>query len=90
VTETMTDMDVSAPSAATPDAKLLARRPGRELFPASWLRRGVRVEYELGGEAQNTRGMLLDFCGVGILIGANGTRLLLTWECVRTIELQND
>jgi hypothetical protein len=89
VTEVI-DRDVAAPVAVGTDAKLIGRRPGRELFPASWLKRGVRVEYEVAGKRESSTGMALDYCSVGILIGANGTRLLLTWECVRTIELQND
>ena len=87
--ETLTDRDMAAP-VATPDARLIGRRPGRELFPASWLKRGVRIEYEVGGRRQDTRGAVLDFCGLGLILSANGTRLLVSWECLRTVELEND
>jgi len=48
------------------------------------------VEYEVAGKREDTKGVLLDFCGVGILLGANGTRLLVAWDCLRTVELKND
>jgi hypothetical protein len=76
--------------AVTPDSKVLARRPGRELFPSSWVKRSVRIEYEVAGQRENTRGVLQDFCSVGILLGANGTRLLVSWDALRTVELKND
>jgi hypothetical protein len=47
---------VSLPSGpspmVTPDgsAKLTSRRPGRELFPSSWLRHKARIMYD-GGDA---------------------------------------
>ena len=45
----------------TPDgsARLTSRRPGRELFPASWLRHHARIIYD-GGDLS---GVLLEYCG---------------------------
>jgi hypothetical protein len=44
----------------TPDGsyQLTARRPGRELFPASWLHHRARVMY---GDGQYLSGVLLEF-----------------------------
>ena len=79
----------TAPVAITPDSKVMARRPGRELFPASWLRRGVRLTYEVGGgKTADVRGTLLDFCGLGLLVQINGARSLLPWERVVMVELE--
>ena len=48
----------------TPDGshKLTERRPGRELFPASWLRHRARIIYSSG---EDLSGVLLEYCGPG-------------------------
>ena len=39
---------VGAPLVTADGPRLFARRPGRELFPASWLRHRVRIAHDGG------------------------------------------
>jgi hypothetical protein len=73
----------------TPDGsyQLTARRPGRELFPASWLRHRARIMY---GNDQDLSGVLLEFCSVGLIVQANGSKNLIAWEALTMIELIQD
>ena len=70
----------------TPDGsyQLTARRPGRELFPASWLRHKARVVY---GDGQDFSGVLLEFGSVGLIVQANGTKNLVAWDALQVVEL---
>ncbi len=71
----------------TPDGshQLTARRPGRELFPSSWLRHRARITY---GDGQDLSGVLLEFCGTGLVIQANGSKNLVAWDALQVVELQ--
>lgn len=89
MTETL-DMAERSAVVTTPDARVIGRRPGRELFPAAWLKRSVRLTYEIGGKTSDVRGTLLDFCGTGLLLQLNGARTLLPWERVVMVELVAD
>ena len=70
----------------TPDGsyQLTARRPGRELFPASWLRHKARVMY---ADGQDLSGVLLEFCSVGLIVQANGSKNLVAWDALQVVEL---
>ena len=70
----------------TPDGsyQLTARRPGRELFPSSWLRHRARLVY---GDGQNLDGVLLEFCSVGLIVQANGSKNLVSWDALQVVEL---
>jgi hypothetical protein len=70
----------------TPDGsyQLTARRPGRELFPSSWLRHRARVMY---GDGQDLCGVLLEFCSVGLIVQANGSKNLIAWDTLQVVEL---
>jgi hypothetical protein len=70
----------------TPDGsyQLTARRPGRELFPASWLRHKARVMY---GDDQDLSGVLLEFCSVGLIVQAGGSKRLVSWDALQVVEL---
>ena len=69
----------------TPDgaARLTSRRPGRELFPTSWLRHRARIIYD-GGDLS---GVLLEFCSVGLIVQANGSKNLVCWDALQVVEL---
>jgi hypothetical protein len=71
----------------TPDGsyQLTARRPGRELFPSSWLRHRARIHYGDGEDL--LEGVLLEFCSTGLIVQANGHKTLVNWDAWRTIEL---
>ena len=73
----------------SPDgSRLLPRRPGRELFPASWLRRRVRASYEDGSpKGGDLSGVLLEWCGAGLIVQANGSKNLLPWDRLTLLEL---
>lgn len=69
----------------TPDgSRLLARRPGRELFPASWLRHKAAVLYD-GGDVTGT---LLEYCGAGLVIATTEGKALISWDALRVVELK--
>ncbi len=40
--------------------QLTARRPGRELFPSSWLRMPTRIVYDSGGKGIDLDGTLIE------------------------------
>lgn len=69
----------------TPDgsAKLMFRRPGRELFPSSWLRHKAEITYAGG----SLRGVLLEFCSVALIVQANGSKNLVSWDALQVVEL---
>ena len=70
----------------TPDGsyQLTSRRPGRELFPSSWLRHRARVMY---ADGQDLSGVLLEFCSVGLIVQANGSKNLVAWDALQVVEL---
>lgn len=71
----------------TPDGtRLVGRRPGREMFPSSWLRHSVRVVYE-GGELS---GVLLEYCSVGLILQTSRHKALVTWDALQVVELVED
>ena len=69
----------------TPDGsyQLTARRPGRELFPASWLRHKAEVTYEGG----SLSGVLLEYCSAGLILQADGMKKLVAWDALQIVEL---
>jgi len=67
--------------------RLSARRPGRELFPAGWLRCSARIVYESGDGSADLSGTLLEFCGVGLILQANGVKNLVSWDRLVLVEL---
>ena len=69
----------------TPDGsyQLTARRPGRELFPSSWLRHRARIIYD-GGDLS---GVLLECCSVGLIVQANGSKSLVSWDALQVVEM---
>jgi len=65
-------------------AKLTSRRTGRELFPSSWLRHRARIMY---GDGQDLSGVLLEFCSVGLIVQAKGSKSLVSWDALQVVEL---
>ena len=83
--------EATTPVVSPDGSRLLARRPGRELFPSSWVRRQVRISYDDGSpKGANLSGVLLEFCGAGLIVQANGSKNLLPWERCVLIELVED
>jgi hypothetical protein len=75
----------------TKDAIPLPKRSSpKSMMPASWVSRGVRLEYRDGsGVGQTLRGKLLDLYPAGPVVGANGARTLLSWDRLVLCELQD-
>jgi len=84
-----TEPRTEAAPLVTPDgSRLLARRPGRELFPTSWLRHRARIAYDNGtSKGGDLSCVLLEWCGAGLIVQANGSKNLLPWERVVMVEL---
>jgi hypothetical protein len=72
------------------DAIPLPKRGGpKGLPPTTWLSRGVRVEYrDASGQAQTLSSRLMDTFPRGMVVGANGTRTLLSWGALVLCELE--
>lgn len=63
------------------------------MFPASWIRHRVRIAYDDGSgapKAADLSGVLLEFCGAGLIVQANGSKNLLPWERCVLVELVGD
>lgn len=88
MTETHTPSTNGPAPLVTPDgSRLITRRPGRETFPASWLRHRVTVTY---GDGQDLACTLLEYCSVGLIVAANGSKSLISWEALKLVELVED
>lgn len=82
--------DGTQPVVSADGSRLLPRRPGRELFPASWIRCQATLSYHDGDKAHDLRCTLLDFCGVGLLVTANGGgKKLVSWDRLVSCELED-
>jgi hypothetical protein len=70
VTEETAAYRTEATPLVTPNgSRLLARHPGRELFPASWLRHRVRIAYDDGSPGGgDLTGVLLEWRGAGLIL----------------------
>jgi hypothetical protein len=57
-------------------------------LPGTWIGRNVRVEY-VGAEEmpRETGAVLLDTCGIGLVLGIAGARTIVTWPALRLLEL---
>ena len=85
---TETYRDGTTPVVAVDGSRLVARRPGRELFPASWLRRKAAVLYDDGTpKGADVTGTLLEWCGVGLIVGTPDGKTLVSWDSIRVVEL---
>jgi hypothetical protein len=89
VTETI---DMAAPVAVMPDARVLPRRvAARSMLPSTWMGRSLRVEYVgADGKGQKTSGTYHDHCGTGIVLRAHGTRMIFSWDRIVLAELVAD
>ncbi|MDP8951172.1 MAG: hypothetical protein M3N18_02850 [Actinomycetota bacterium] len=57
-------------------------------MPSTWLDRPLRVEYaDAGGKGRETRGVLLDWYPVGVVLRIEGARTLIPRERLALLEL---
>jgi hypothetical protein len=69
------------------DAALPKRSPPT-MLPASWMERGVRVEYtDAGGRSRETTAKLLTTCPAGLILAVDGARMCLNWDKWTMLEL---
>ncbi len=61
------------------------------LLPLSWVGRSARLEYvDAWGARQQTSHTLLDFGPTRPILNIRVGRTLLTWDCIRLIDLAKD
>ena len=86
----MAEMARTIPN-ANGEAPLPRRAGTRGLLPSTWLSRTVRLEYtDAAGRAAATDGVLLDWCGAGVLLNVAGAKTLLAWDRLVLCELVED
>lgn len=78
-----------------PDAngKVHAKRVApKGLLPSTWLERSVKIQYQDAyGAGAETSGVLADLYPFGmVVIGAGATKMCLSWEAIRVVELVAD
>jgi hypothetical protein len=88
-------MDTSAEMMAAPvlaenGTKTLPRRVPKGLLPSTWIGRGVRVEHAVGGAVRETAGTLADLYPAGPILNVAGSRTMISWETIATVELEAD
>jgi hypothetical protein len=60
-------------------------------LPSTWIRRSLRIEYEVGGEVASTTGALVETNDVGLILrNQDGDRFLLPWSRLIMAELIAD
>ena len=68
--------------------KALPKRNAPTMLPASWIERGVRVEYtDAKGKGVETTAKLLATCPAGLIRAVDGARLCLSWDKWTMLEL---
>jgi hypothetical protein len=68
--------------------KALPKRNAPTMLPASWMERGVRVEYtDAKGKGVETTAKLLATCPAGLILAVDGARLCLSWDKWTMLEL---
>ena len=87
----MTEQTIADTAMTTPascgDAPLPKRNGVKTLMPASWLKRGVRLEYQAGGECRETKGQLQNFYPTGCVVNIRGARTLIRWDVLLLCKL---
>jgi hypothetical protein len=85
----MTEMATTTPS-ANGEAPLPRRTP-KGLLPSTWQKRELKVEYiSAAGKAASTNGTLLDSFPAGPILSIAGTKTLLSWDRIVSVELRED
>jgi hypothetical protein len=70
------------------DKVLLKRQGPKPMIPASWMERGMRIEYvDAHGRGVETSAKLLDTYPAGLILAVDGARMLLSWERLVLVEL---
>ena len=69
--------------------KPLPRRVGvRSMVHATWVTHELRISYVgANGQGVETKGTLLDWCPVGLIVNIAGAKTLLCWERLVLVEL---
>ena len=59
-------------------------------LPSTWQGRGLRVEYEAGGELLSTDATLLDVYPFGLVLNIARARALLSWDKIGLVDLREE
>ena len=87
----ITQVEATTVPSTNGDAPLPKRQGSRIMLPSTWTGRSLRIAYlDVSGEAVETSGTLLDWCGVGPIFNFHGARCVLGWDRIVTLELVND
>ena len=87
----ITQFEATTVPSTNGDAPLPKRQGSRTMLPSTWTGRSLRIAYLDGsGEAVETSGTLLDWCGAGPVFSFHGARCVLCWDRLVTLELIND
>ncbi len=71
------------------DAPRPKRNGSRGLLPSTWFGRVVRLGYiGMDGKGVETSGTLLDYCGTGPIFAIGGAKILIGWERICLLELE--
>jgi hypothetical protein len=88
---------LEAMTAPTTDGQpsLPRRQAPKGLLPSTWLERAVRIQYtDAYGAGVETSGVLADLYPFGMVVSGcaseGATKMCLSWEAVRVVELIND
>jgi hypothetical protein len=58
------------------------------MLPSTWLHRSLRLEYtDSYGSGQETSGVYLGQCDIGLILNIRGARTLISWDRLCLCEL---
>jgi hypothetical protein len=87
----VTEMMAMTTKPHTNGDKPLPKRDTPTMLPASWMERGVRVEYtDAKGKGVETSAKLLATCPAGLILAVDGARMCLSWDRWTMLELVED
>lgn len=82
---------MAAPVLAENGSQALPKRvAARSLLPSTWIKRELVIEHVVGGAVRESRGTFLDWTPVGPILNVGGSRTLISWDTLATVELVAD
>jgi hypothetical protein len=59
------------------------------MVPTTWVNQQVLIEYATAdGSGASTSAVLLDWCGLGLIVAMNRPRAVIPWDSIRWLELR--
>lgn len=74
------------------DTPLPKRNGPKSMVPLSWVGREIGIDFVNGhgNDVTSTRGTLLDWCVLGLVLSIKGTKTLVSFDRLVLLELVND